>query len=419
VTATTAHEAIGEEGMSDEGGRPAGRPPLVPVVALGLLTIVTYGACFYAYGVLIAPIAAETGWSQAALGGIFSGVLLLAGIGGILAGGLLDRFGEQPLFAFAATVGAGALLLAAFQTQLATFALFYVMGCGLVGALGFYHVTQTIAARVAPDAAARAIIWLTLIGAFSGPLYLPATGWLAETIGWRGAIKVDAATVAVAFVGTALLIRGHGGRPSRRPRQSPLRALRRALRDVRMVRWLAATLIAGAAVDALMLYQVPAMVSLGLPLSLAAALAGLRGAAQLAGRLPLGPLIAHFGSRRTIIGAFALTAVATPLLLASGHLVAAVAFAFIIGAATGALCALQGIYTHELADAAHLGTLLGTQQALFEVGGALGPVTAGAMLAASGSYVPMVLVVTGSLLVAGALLFGRIAQSDGQADKDW
>jgi len=39
------------------------RPPLVPLVALGLLTVVAYGACYYAYGVLIQPISADTHWS--------------------------------------------------------------------------------------------------------------------------------------------------------------------------------------------------------------------------------------------------------------------------------------------------------------------------------------------------------------------
>ncbi len=397
-------------GLSSKGSespRQTARPPLVPIAALGLLTIVTYGVAFYAYGVLIAPIAVETGWPQAALGAIFSGALLITGIGGVVAGGLLDRFGEQPLFAVAAVLGAGSLLLAASQAQLLAFALSYAVGCGLIGALGFYHVTQTVAARVAPGAPAKAIIWLTLLGAFSGPIYLPLTGWLCTEVGWRGAVRFEAASAAVAFVVAQLLVRGHRVRPARGPRESALHALRLALRDRRMRRWLAATLIAGAATDAILLYQVPAMVALGLPLSVAAALAGFRGAAQLAGRLPLGPLTARVGARRTIIGVFAIAAVAAPLLFVSDHLAAALVFAFVIGAATGAFSALQGIYSHELADPEHLGALLGTQMALFEVGGALGPVTAGALLGVTGSYVPMVLAVSAALLIAGALLVVR------------
>lgn len=93
--------------MNPESTPAAARPPLVPIVALGLLTVVAYGTAFYTYSVLIQPIAADTAWPQAALDAIFSGVLLVTGLGGIMAGSLLDRVGEQPLFALAATLGAG------------------------------------------------------------------------------------------------------------------------------------------------------------------------------------------------------------------------------------------------------------------------------------------------------------------------
>ena len=386
---------------------PPARLPRVPISVLGLLTIVTYGACYYAYGVLIQPIGADMHWPPAALGAIFSAVLLITGVGGILAGGLLDRAGEQPLFLVAATAGAGAMFAASFQTGLLPFAIAYAGGCGLVGALGFYHITQSVAARAAPAQPARAIIWLTLIGALAGPIYLPLTGWLVEAAGWRDAIRVDAATVLVAFLLTAALVRGRGGPRRSSRRESAARALVQAWHQPVMRAWLLATLISGAAVDALLVYQIPAMVKIGLPLGVAAAVAGFRGLSQLAGRLPLGPLIARLGTRRTIVLAYAIAAASMPLLFASGTLALALAFALLAGAATGALSALQGIYTHELADPRHLGALLGTQQALFEVGGAAGPALAGVLLGATGSFTPIVVaIVAGFVLAAGVLLSG-------------
>ena len=138
-------------------GSIAARLPRLPISALGLLTIVTYGACYYAYGVLIQPIGAEMHWPPAALGAIFSAVLLIIGVGGILAGGLLDRVGEQPLFLLAATVGAGAMLVASFQTGLLPFAIAYAGGCGLVGALRLlpHHAVGRRPGRPAPSPPAR------------------------------------------------------------------------------------------------------------------------------------------------------------------------------------------------------------------------------------------------------------------------
>lgn len=68
------------------------RPPVVPITALGLLTIVAYGACYYAYGVLIQPISADSRWPDAALGAIFSAILVVSGALGIVAGRVLAAF---------------------------------------------------------------------------------------------------------------------------------------------------------------------------------------------------------------------------------------------------------------------------------------------------------------------------------------
>lgn len=141
----------------------------MPISVLGVLTIIGYGACYYAYGVLIGPISADTRWPDAALGAIFSATLVITGAGGMVAGRVLDRRGPRPIFLVAGIAGAGAMLLASVQGALLPFATAYAGGCGLVGALGFYHITQAAAARTAPAAPTRAIIWLTLFGAFSSP----------------------------------------------------------------------------------------------------------------------------------------------------------------------------------------------------------------------------------------------------------
>ena len=145
------------------------RPPMVPISVLGVVTIIGYGACYYAYGVLIGPIGADMRWPDAALGAVFSAALVITGAGGIAAGRVLDRRGPRPVFLLAGIAGAGAMLLASVQGALLPFAVAYAGGCGLVGALGFYHITQAVAARTAPAAPARAIIWLTLFGAFPAP----------------------------------------------------------------------------------------------------------------------------------------------------------------------------------------------------------------------------------------------------------
>lgn len=361
------------------------RPPILPISVLGMLTIIGYGACYYAYGVLIGPISADTRWPDAALGAIFSATLVITGAGGMIAGRVLDRRGPRPVFLLAGTAGAGAMLLASAQGALLPFAIAYAGGCGLVGALGFYHITQAAAARIAPAAPARAIIWLTLFGAFSSPVYLPLTAWLTQSAGWRGAIQVEAGTVAVAFLLAAVMINNPASRPGQ-PAGRPAGVLRAAWRSPLVRAWLAATLLGGAAVNALIVYQVPVTTRAGLPLGIAAAVAGFRGLAQLAGRLPLTALTGKLGARTTLVLAYALAGAVTLLLFAGGVLALVLVLSLLAGAAIGAVYALQGVYACELIDPGHLGTLLGIQQAVFAAGGALGPLAVGALLGATGSY---------------------------------
>jgi MFS family permease len=151
-------------------------------------------------------------------------------------------------------------------------------------------------------------------------------------------------------------------------------------------------------------YQVPVMIAAGLPIGAAATIGGIRGFAQLGGRLPLSPLLRRVGARRTIVLTLIVAAVGTLLLLASGHVAPAVLYSLLAGASIGALYTLQGIYTNELVGSANLSMLMGVQTAVFAVGGATGPLIAGTLFGATGSYVPVVLLTAAGLAVAAVVM---------------
>jgi MFS family permease len=266
---------------------------------LGLVTIVAYGVAYYSYGVLIDPIRASTGWSSSALGAVFSGVLVVGGAGALVGGRLVDRLGTRPAFLLAGSVGAGAAAAASYQHELPAFAVLYAVGCGLITALGFYNITQPAAIRAAGNAPERAVVWLTVIGAFSSPIFLPVTAALVDGLGWRATIRVLAAIAAATFVTMAALL---GVEPADvRARRAPASvpdALRGAWKAPGFPRWVLASLISGAAVDIILVYQVPVMIAAGLPIGAAATIGGIRGFAQLGGRLPLSALLRRLGTRR-------------------------------------------------------------------------------------------------------------------------
>jgi MFS family permease len=372
---------------------------------LGLVTIVAYGVAYYSYGVLIDPIRTSTGWSSPALGAVFSGVLVIGGAGALVGGRLVDRLGTRPAFLLAGSVGAGAVAAASYQHELPAFGVLYAVGCGVITALGFYHVTQPASIRAAGDEPAQAVVWLTVIGAFASPIFLPVTAALVDGLGWRVTIRVLAAIAAATFLAMAVLQSVET--PHTQARGGPVSvpdALRNAWKAPGFARWVLASLISGAAVDIILVYQVPVMVAAGLPIGAAATIGGIRGFAQLGGRLPLSPLLRRLGARRTIVLSLIVAAVGTLLLLASGHVAPAVLYSVLAGASIGAMYTLQGIYTNELVGDANLSMLMGGQAAVFAVGGATGPVLAGTIFAATGSYVLVVWLTTAALGVAALIM---------------
>ena len=307
-------------------------------------------------------------------------------------------------FVLAGTLGSGAIALSSAQTQLLPFALAFVGGCGLIGALGFYQITQPAAIRIAPGAPARAVVWLTILGAFSSPIFLPLTAQLVHAIGWRGTLRVEAVAAAVTFLVAAVSVDARPRGKELGPAERVSDAIVVAWRAQGFRRWILASLIGGAAAAILLVYQVPAMVAAGLPLATAASVAGLRGLAQLGGRLSLSPVLHRLSAQQTLVVAFVLAAGAALLLLLSNHVPAAVAYSLLAGASLGAITTLQGIHTHELVEPRHLGTLMGAQQAVFALGAAMGPLLAGTVLEAYSSYTPVVLITAAGFLLSATIL---------------
>ena len=176
----------------------------VTVSVLGLVTIVGYGVAYYSYGVLIDPIKTTTYWSSTALGAVFSAVLVISGIGGLVGGRLVDRLGTRPAFLIAGIVGAAGIAGASYLTSFVPFAGLYAIGYGVVSALGFYHITQPAAVRAAGEQSQRAVVWLTVLGAFASPIFLPLTAWLVDRFGWRSTLRIQAVVILLAFLFAAI-----------------------------------------------------------------------------------------------------------------------------------------------------------------------------------------------------------------------
>ena len=376
-------------------------PPIARAVGgLGLATIVSYGGWFYAFGVLLQPITDDTGWGVPLLGATYAVGQLLAGLGATIGGRLLDRHGCRPVLAGGGLVGGTLLGLAAAAPAAPVFALCFALAAGVIGSVGFYHVTMAAARRLRPDRPVGAIGPLTIYGAFASPIFLPLTAWVVGDLGWRWTLGLLAATTTVGMVVAALLAPdGRATTPT--GAAVPLRrAVAMAWADRATRRLVVMVVGHGVGFGIILAYQVPVMVALGLPLGTAAGVAGARGLLQLTGRLGIGRVVDRHGSRRPLVVVMLASAVAAALLGGSGNVVVAGLFAVVAGAAIGAESPLLGIRAGELLPEAHLGALMGAVQATAGAAAAAGPLLGGVLVGLTGGYTASVALAGAGFLVA-------------------
>lgn len=389
--------------MTSEGPR----LPRALTVVYGLVVVTAFGSWFYGYGVLLDPITRDTGWSESWLATAYGVGLFAVGLGAVAAGRAVDRVGPRPVFALGAAGGtAGALATVAAPSPLVFVVAAVLTQCS-IGAVGYYTIVHAAIAHLAPQDRTRAITVNTLWGAFASPVFLPLMAWMAETGGWRVAVGVGTGLAVVALAAAAVLSPRGPDRAGQAAHaaQRPLREdLRHVLTDPVLRRLMLVALLGGMAFSVLVLYQVPAMVTAGLALGAASTLAGLRGLFQLAGRLPLPWLVRRLGSRRFFQISLVLVGLSTLLLPLSGTLAVALAFAAVAGFAVGAYSTMESIYAAELVPTGSVGMVLGSYSLVRGVGSMVGPVAAGAVVAATGSRVPVLVAIAVLGLVAAAVV---------------
>ena len=385
--------------MTDVATIPKGK-----VAVLGLITIAVYGSWFYAFGVLLDPIIVDTGWSEPTVAAVFSSSAVIAAVGSLTGGWLLDRLGSRVVFALAAVIGGASFMIAASASSAAAFTVFGAIGGGVFASLGFYHVTQTSAVRVSPGAEDRAIAVLTIWGAFASAIYIPTAAALVEAFGWRPTLRVLALSAAVPLLTGAVFIdtkQRHGQAPV-----GIFGELRGGLVEPRALRFMASQALAGLGVGTILVYQVPAMTSAGLALGAASFWAGFRGFAQLGGRVPLMPIVGRFGVAGSLRVAYAAIAVGAFALAFAGTTLLAAVYAVFAGFGIGAVSPLVGMHSKSVFGERALGTAMGLLSLVFMLANAAGPLGAAWLATGTGSRsIPVG--IAGALMVFAAMVVRR------------
>lgn len=368
---------------------------------LSVVVMVSFGSMFYAYSVLITDEAAGSEFSTSLLSTAYGGFVLIGGLLAVVVGRYVDRHGVRAVLRVGALFGgAGLAGLSVAGTPVQVIAASWLL-MGPAGAMLFYEP-----AFVAVDqwfdgpGRGRAIAILTVIAGLAGPVFVPLTGALVSSIGWRDTARVLAlVVVAVGVVGSLATPHGSG---SRERHATPRPTLRELLRDPRFVTYTGAVLLFYGALQAVFFHRIAAFEEAGFVVATVAAWAGVSGLLGFPGRW-FAPRV-RAGLAHGLQAVFLLVLAASVVLIVAAPATGVMPAHFVFfGLAFGGLLPLRPVIMADWYSGPGFGHVMGTQWSLAAVSGAAAPWLVGLARDAADGYDLPLLVVAGALVVGAAL----------------
>lgn len=363
--------------------------------ALAVTSLSGFGILSFSFGVILAPMAAELGWSNAALSSGFTVGLIAAGAASAIVGRTIDMHGGRGVLAVGSFVGAAGMVLWALASSLPTYYLAWaVIGIGM--AMSLYEPTFATVLRHAPGRRRESVLIITLAGALSSTIFIPLTELLVSRADWRTALlQLALLHVVLTLPGNVFLV-PRGGRvlAPDEPVQSTAAGLAAAqatraptLATSSDLRRAAVSMVLGhAPIIAIGTHLVTFLVLGGRSPATAAALAGGVGLGKLVGRLGCGVAVRRYSSYRLLNLCYLTMGLALhiPLLLPPGPLDVAMIALFGLGA--GALTVLRPLYIAELFGAVGFGETSGRINRVNKIATAFVPMFVGLIVTGTGSY---------------------------------
>jgi predicted MFS family arabinose efflux permease len=383
------------------------------VAALAISQTVGYGTLYYAFAVFLTPLATDLHTTTTAVTGTFTASVLVSAALAVPVGRWLDKRGGRVLMTAGSLLGV--LMLVAWSQVDSLWQLYAVqVGVGVASAASLYEAAfAVIIAWHTPTARANALLALTVVAGFASTIFLPLTGWLVATHGWRTALLILAAILALLTVPLhALAIR-----PAPHTTYTPASgstpvSLKTVLAD--RVFWLLAVSFTAnmAAISVVTVHLVAALTGWGHTPTFAAGTAGLFGVLSVAGRLATTGLQRRYPTSTVVAALFAVQAFAVGLLPFIGRNAIAVLAAVIgFGLGFGVAAIAKPVLLADRYDTRRYATIAGTIVVPMTIAKAGAPLAAAALHTASGTYTTVLLATAALCAIAAVTLWATSVYS--------
>ena len=389
--------------------------------SLAIAETIVWAGLYYVFAAMLVQWDGEFHWSKVALTGAFTLAVIVSAMSAPVAGRIIDRGMGRYLLAGSAL--AGALCLAALTMVRELWHFYLVWFCiGVVLAGCLYEPCFAILTRTMGERARRAITIVSLVAGFAGTVSFPSAFYLSHVLGWRGAILIFAAAIALIAVpliwwatGQAEHLGGSTAPASSHSARDPIRIA------ANPAFWALALAFALLALNHGMMvtHTLPLLDERGFSADAGIFAMSMIGPMQVLGRIIMIRVEHRISSLAIAVACQLAVAVAALCLMGAIALPFLLAcFVMFQGFGNGVTSIIRPVLTAELLGRQNFGVISGMTAAVYITGFAVGP-TLGSLVWQAGGY-NMMLYLAAGLGGVGALLLlgaGRLARSRNHAPR--
>ncbi len=354
----------------------------------------------YSYGVFFKPIAADFGWSSAAMSGAYSLFTFVRGLLYIVIGKLNDRFGPRIVMTGCGLgMGLGYLLM----SQVGAIWQLYLIYGVIIGTSTSGFFVPIVSTTVKWFVKMRGLMTgIAVAGIGLGTMIMPPLlTWLIPVYGWRTCFVIVGVIILVFVVLAAQFLRPDPAQMGELPYGEEERGLntnslnsevegysfRTAFRTRQFWLFTGIMLCFSFSVQTIMVHIVPHASESGVSAAVAASALTVLGATSLIGRIAIGSASDRIGNKKAMVISLIVLLAALFWLLAAKNIWMLYLFAAAFGLAYGGEVSLSSPMVAELFGLSSHGIILGVISFVGStIGGAIGPLVAGRMFDTMGNY---------------------------------
>ena len=365
------------------------------------------------FGVFLKPLAAEFGWTRAAISGANSLYAIIRGCLYVFAGRLNDRLGPRIVMTVCGfLLGLGYLLVSQITAIWQLYLVYGIMGIAMSGC--FVPLVSTVARWFVKR---RGLVTgLVLSGVGVGTIIIPQiASWFISDFGWRYSYTFLGIMTLVFIILAAQFLKRDPSQVGQLPYgasevgEAGFNVVAEGFSFQAATRtqqfWILGAMFfcLGFPLQAVMVHIVPHATELGISAATAASILATIGGVSIAGRIMMGGAGDRVGNKTVIIACLGLMSLTTFWLLAAKEAWMLYLFAAIFGFAFGGFVGLMSPITAELFGLGSHGVIFGALMFFTNIGDATGPILAGYIFDITGSYNQAFLLcatiaITGSIL---------------------